>query len=812
MIGLVLVSHSRALAEATMELIRAMSGEEVPVAIAAGTGDDHKELGTDAVEISEAISSLSSEEGVVVMMDMGSAVLSTEMALDLLDEPVRSKVRLCPWAFVEGSVVGGVVAKTGGSIEDVIREASQALNQKTEHLADDTSSTEDSPANESTGSESIRLTVHIPHGLHARPAAQLVQLASQFNSVVKLRDLTNGKGPVPLRSITGVMTLEVLYGHEVEITADGPDASVALQKIGQAFAEGLGDTPVEHMPEPAVEPEDNDKPEGISGGIIVAPVYFPAQFSYVFPEEKVEDTTQETGKLETSLEVTCRMLHQKAEDVSAKFGKEKGNIFRAQAAMLDDPALTDRAKQLIREKQMPAPEAWWNAVKEVMEQYKQLQDRNLKQRVLDLEDVAQLVLIQFGIKESDRMNISGKGIIIVDDLTPGQVSSLDKTKIAGVICLENGSTSHSAILLRSRDIPAIVQARRFPQNLRELKEGSLLAMDGETGEIWVNPQDLELDTIRQREQEWSLRKEKQKQESSQPAVTRDGERIAIMANVGSAEEVRLAVANYAEGIGLLRTEFLFLDRQQAPTEEEQVQLMQQMLEPVKGKPVVIRTLDAGGDKSLPYLHMPAEENPFLGIRAIRLLLRNPDIFRQQLRAILRISTEQDVRIMFPMISTLEELRRAKKALEEAHQSLTDEKTAHTWPIPAGIMIEVPSAAILAHLFAPEVDFMSIGTNDLIQYTLAADRTNPALQAMPGNKFDLSVLMLIRHVAESCKDAGISVSVCGESAANPDLALQLVGAGVTGLSMNPVSIPEIKSRIREQSVTELKLKVTELLKP
>ncbi|MCD7935730.1 MAG: HPr family phosphocarrier protein, partial [Tannerellaceae bacterium] len=308
MVGFVLVSHSRALAEATQKLIHAMSGEEVPVAIAAGAGQDHEELGTDAVEISGAITPLSANEGIVVMMDMGSAVLSTEMALDFLEEDIRKKVRLCPWSFVEGSVIGGVVARTGGNMEDVIREASLSLNQKTEHLSGGLP--EKPEAGNTISNEkdlSVTLVVRIPHGLHARPASQLVRLASGFHSNIQIQDLTTHKGPVSVKSITGVMTLEVLYGHEVEIVASGDDASEALEKIKQAFEEGLGDTLVSEQditgnkdisiqqPE-----EDETKPMGVSGGIVIAPLYFPAQFSYSFPEEQVEDIEKENERLDTA--------------------------------------------------------------------------------------------------------------------------------------------------------------------------------------------------------------------------------------------------------------------------------------------------------------------------------------------------------------------------------------------------------------------------------------------------------------------------------------------------------------------------------
>ena len=807
MVGLVLVSHSRQLAEATLGLVRAMSGADVPVAIAAGAGDDHKELGTDAVEISEAITSVFSDDGVVVLMDMGSAVLSAEMALDFLDDSIRGKVRLCPSSFVEGAVAAGVAAKIGGRINDVLREAATSLMQKTDHItSEDTAITAEKLIE---GAKSARITIPIPNGLHARPVSKLIQEAAKYQSDIQLRNLTNGKGPVSIRSMTGVVALEALFGHEVELIASGIDADEALSDLRQVIQKGLGDSldtvvsvsKVKAEQQTERVPNVTVKPAGVSSGVVIGTVYYPEIASAELPKEPVIDVSAELVKLRNALTKAEDILKRKQKEV---VGKE-GEIFAAQSIVLQDPALVDKAAGLITTEKKNAAFAWWLAINEAIESYQNLNNDNLRQRAADLRDVRQLVLEQLGATINDKLEIEKQGILVVKDLTPGQVTSLDKSKVMGVICLENGVTSHSSILLRSAEIPAIVQAGRFPSDLTALLPATTLAMDGSTGEIWINPSKEEVEMLEDRQAKWLQKLQEDKQNSLQPAITTDGHEIMVAANIGRLEDSESAARNGADGVGLLRTEFMFLDRDSAPTEEEQVAVLRSLLGPLKDKPVVIRTLDAGGDKNLPYLNMPKEDNPYLGVRAIRLCLRNRDLFQQQLRAILRIGLEFNVQVMFPMISGIEELREAKLELVKAHESLEKENVKHLWPIATGMMMEVPSAAILADEFAAEVDFMSIGTNDLTQYTMAMDRGNPELQNSLQEGLEPSVVTLIARIAKACKKYNILLAVCGEAAADSRIAAILMGLGVRELSMNGGSIPSMKQWIRNQSMAEMEKK-------
>ncbi|MDR2462744.1 MAG: phosphoenolpyruvate--protein phosphotransferase [Verrucomicrobiales bacterium] len=817
MVSLVLVSHSRPLAEAALTLVRAMTGGEVPIAVAAGTGENRAELGTDAVEISQAIQSVADGDGVVVLMDMGSAVLSTEMALDFLDEPTRAKVRLCAAPFVEGAVAGGVAAKIGGSPAEVLHEAALALTQKSEHLAPLTVC-EPQAVTVSAGTldqmKSARVTVPNPAGLHARPVARLIQEAAKFQSKIQIRNVTNGKGAVSIRSMTGIVALETLRGHEIELLAEGADADAALESLRAAIVSGLGDElqstkKADDDRAAASVSAEEGKPIGVCKGVVIGSVYYPQAVTFELPTARAVNADHELGLLQAALEKTLALLRAQAEEVGRSMGREHGEIFDAQSLVLSDPALMEQAGRYIRRDRRQAAPAWWLTVEEAIKTYQSLGDTNLRQRAEDLKDVARLVLAQLGVSVPDELTIPKSGIMVVNELTPGQAAVLDKDKVLGVICLEDGRTSHASILLRSRGIPAIVQARHFTPSLSALALPAVLAMDGDTGELWLNPNMKELKKIHERQLRWTEQVALERRDSARPAVTLDGRGFSICANVGNVEDAESAAENGADGIGLLRTEFMFLNRDTAPSEEEQVGALRAILQPMAGKPAIIRTLDAGGDKELPYLHMPREANPYLGVRAIRLCLRNRALFQQQLRAILRVGAEFDVRVMFPMIAALQELQAAKAELTRAHESLSAGGTPHKWPLPTGMMVEVPAAAIVSHYFVPEVDFVSIGTNDLTQYTLAADRGNPQLQELLSKELNPAVLAQINRVVLSCQGK-IPVSVCGEAASNPESAAVFLGLGVSELSMGGRSIPAMKHWVRGRSLSVMEAEARKLM--
>ncbi len=393
------------------------------------------------------------------------------------------------------------------------------------------------------------------------------------------------------------------------------------------------------------------------------------------------------------------------------------------------------------------------------------------------------------------------------ELTPTQTAQLEMDKVLGMVTSTSGPTSHSSILARAMGIPAITGA---DPALQTLPEGTTLALDGSEGLLWIDPSPETIAHLKEKQSRWLEQKSRQAEGSREQAVTRDGRRVLVFANVGGAAEARAAAANGAEGIGLLRTEFLFLTRETPPSETEQFEALSQIAETTADQAVVVRTMDIGGDKALPYLKQPHEANPFLGVRAIRLSLLEPELFRSQLRAILRAGARSDLRVMFPMIAGVEEVLQARQILEQAHQELTAEGTAHKWPIETGIMIEIPSAALLAQALAKHVDFFSIGTNDLTQYTLAAERGSPALAGL-SDALHPAVLSLISNVVQAAHAQGITAAVCGELGGDPQAIPILVGLGIDELSMNANAIPAAKALIRKLELPTTQRLAEEVLK-
>lgn len=433
--------------------------------------------------------------------------------------------------------------------------------------------------------------------------------------------------------------------------------------------------------------------------------------------------------------------------------------------------------------------------------YTKLDDEYLRQRAVDVRDIGRRVLGLLGVKGGGLSEPSKPSLLVVEDLTPAQVTALSD-RVEGVILLRGGRTSHAAILLRARGLPAIARVEVRPEN-------QVAAFDGDTGELWLDPEAEKFEELRQRRDQQRAAAAKQKQHSQGPATTTDGWTLGVMANLGHAREAATALANGAEGVGLFRTEFLFLDRATPPSEEEQFAALRPLAETMGSRPVIIRTLDAGGDKELPYLGLPKEANPFLGVRAIRLCLNRTELFMTQLRAILRAGEGADFRIMFPMIAEPRELHEARLLLEEAHHELEKEAIPHAWPVSIGIMIEVPSAVILIDELLPQVDFVSLGTNDLTQYTLAADRGNADLAHLQ-DALHPAVLRLIRQVVHAAEKLEKHVGVCGEAASDPIAAQVLLGIGVHELSLSPARIPQIKDTLRSASESEWRVIATTAL--
>ncbi len=813
MIGIVIVSHSKALAKSLVDLAKQVASPDVPMAYSGGVGDDHQEFGTDTIDIMEAIQRVSNPEGVLVLMDLGSAVLSTEMALELLPEEIRSKVMVCPAPVVEGAISAAVQASMGNDLQTACNEARQALLPKLEHLGAETGvetiAAASIPVTEVA--QEIILEIQNTYGLHARPAALFVKTAAQYDAQIQVSNLTNGKGPVTAKSMNAVATLGAVKGHRIKVSAIGNQAEKALSDLKKLVENSFGEssqpaaTAAQALPQVRVQiltqaeiASGAQAATPISEGIALGPAYHYHLPPPPVPQFTPTDPQTEWIQLEDAKSRTKHNIQKQRQQTVLRAGEAQAAIFDAHLLILEDPDLLTAVKKAILDNRQNAAFAWQQQISQVASQYAALEDAYMKQRSADVMDVGNQVLYALaGDHPAEEIKLDHEVILVAEELTPAQTAQLDLKQVLGIITRSGGPTSHAAILARSLGIPAVTG---IPESLLTLVEGTTLALDGSHGLYWISPPEETQKELQKKRSNWLAERQQLLQASHQPAVTLDGHTLEVVANVGNLKDAKAAHENNAEGIGLLRTEFLFLTRQTPPDEEEQVKALCDIGELLKPYPVIVRTLDVGGDKPLPYISLPAEANPFLGVRAIRLCLQKPDLFQIQLRAILRSAAQVNLRVMFPMISGIDEVRQARSALLEAHQSMEKEGISHRYPIETGIMVEIPSSAVLAPVLAPEVDFFSIGTNDLTQYTLAAERGNPALANL-ADALHPAVLNLIDSVVKAAHAHKKWVGVCGELAGDSMAAPVLVGLGVDELSMNAAAIPKVKALIRKMNLSQ-----------
>ncbi len=523
-------------------------------------------------------------------------------------------------------------------------------------------------------------------------------------------------------------------------------------------------------------------------------------FLYVraLPEIKtytVEDIDKELARLQKSFEEVEQTLVILESKATQKVGSEKARVFEAHRMILGDPAFCNEIENVIRTQRICAEAAVQRVAEKLQALFESMEDEIFRARAEDIKDIAsQLLRSLLEIKSKGLEEIAVPIILIADELYPSDTVRMDSNLVLGLVTGRGGKTSHAAILARSLGIPAIVGAG---DEVLNIETGTRIIVDAYEGQVILNP-DLRLEhEYLNRQQQIGLRRSKIMAHVSEVAITQDGKRIRIMANIGSLAEAEQVLRLGGEGVGLLRTEFLFLDRTTAPTEEEQFEAYLYIAQKLENHPLIIRTLDIGGDKQLSYVPLPQENNPFLGNRGIRLCLNMKDLFKTQLRAILRASHKHEIGIMFPMITTLEEIYQVKALLSEVRDELLVRGQPCGNP-KIGIMIETPAAALMTDLFAKHVDFFSIGTNDLTQYTLCADRTNPYVQEI-ADHFHPAVLRLIYHTIEQAHKQKIPVGMCGELASDPLATPLLLGMGLDEFSMSPNSIPLVKAVVRSWSM-------------
>jgi len=799
-VGLVIVSHSAALADGVCELAREMGGGKVAIEPAGGMEDGA--MGTDAQRVLEAVERVRSPDGVLVLMDLGSALMSAEMATEMLAED-GGEIRLSEAPLVEGAVAAAALAGAGGSLDEVAREARGALRMKSEQLgADGGGDGEEELSGGEDGDEpaqELRLRVRNRLGLHARPAARFVSAVGGLDARVEVTNASGERGPADGRSLTGLATLAVGQGDEIVVRARGPQSAEALAALEALAAENFGDAddeePAPAEPAEPAEPAAPAEPpaagaqlRGVpaSPGIAIGPARRLQAAAPIVDEEAPTGTpAEERARLDDARAAARAELEELRGEVLARGADEAAEIFSAHALLLDDAAITDPALRMIDEG-AGAAHAWQAASAEAAAAFRGLDDSYLRERAVDVDDVARRVLSQLG-NSAPAAVLQGPGIVVAEELTPGEAAGLDPGHAHAIATARGGATAHAAILARALGIPAVVG---LGDALLALPEGTELVLDGETGVVEVDPGEAVVAERRARLDAAAEERRALEARAAEPGAFADGRRVEVFANLGSAAEVERALEQGAEGVGLLRTEFLFLDRATPPDEDEQVAVLTDIARALDGRPMVVRTLDAGADKPLPFVAQEREENPFLGRRGIRLSLAEPELFRTQLRAVLRAAAEYPLKLMFPMVATLDELSRARELLAEERLAIGSDAE-----LEVGVMVEVPALALEAQRFAPEVDFFSVGTNDLAQYTMAAERGNAALAGLLEDSL-APVLALIADVVDAAEAHGRWVGVCGELAGQPEAAVLLAGLGVRELSMAASRIPAVKAALRD----------------
>lgn len=799
-VGIVAVSHSAPLAKAALALAGEMvrEGTGPRVLAAAGTADGG--TGTDAAVIADAIAEADSGDGVVVLTDLGSAIMSAELALEFIDPELVSRVRIVPAPFVEGLLAAVVRAAGGAGLDEVAREASAALRPKIEQLGGDAAAApasttaegdaagvagasnggvEPEPAADAVASATVRNVA----GLHARPAAVIAGAVASFDAEVTLaREDSPQRSPVSAASPIGIATLAAAPGVSVLIAATGTQAAEAVEHVRALIEEGFGEelvgeasaTPTSDVAAPAPRTTDPTPtgPIGVSAGRVVGPaVVLRRTVREPSADERVPDDARD-GAVSLVREASIRVTEQYRERASAVEGQRR-TVLEATADMAGDATLVGGVEALIRDEGLTPTRAVWQTAAELVEQYRAAGGL-IAERATDLIDVRNRLIAALRGDEPPGVPARREPFILVaDDLAPADTVTLDPAVCLALVTEQGGPTSHTAIIARELGLPAVVGYA----DARSIRDGDLLLVDGDSGEVVMRP-----DQAAQATATGVITLPP----FEGPGQTRDGHRVLLGANVGAPRDVARAVERGAEGVGLFRTEFCFLDRETEPSIDEQVAAYREVFDGFAGERVVVRTLDAGSDKPLPFLTNDDEPNPALGVRGLRTTRRHPEVLDRQLAAIARAAegSRAEVWVMAPMVATAEEARdfvaRARAA------GLTT----------VGVMIETPAAGLTAVEVMREVDFVSLGTNDLAQYTMAADRQAGDLADL-ANPWQPALLRLIGLIGEASRETGgTPVGVCGEAAADPELACVLVGLGITSLSMAARAITRVGGRLAD----------------
>ena len=537
-----------------------------------------------------------------------------------------------------------------------------------------------------------------------------------------------------------------------------------------------------------------------SSGIGIGKAVIVEEAELVIKRENVSDVEAELGRFKGALEQSVKDTEELAADLATRVGEKEAEILQGHIMLLSDPMLTGEIENSIKNDGVNSEFAIETVCNMYADMFASMGDELMQQRATDMRDIkTRMQKILLGVRSVDIASLPAGSVIVAKDLTPSMTAGINPANVTGIVTELGGRTSHSAILARALEIPAVVAVENL---MEQVKDGDDLVLDGSTGEVMVNP-DAAVRAEYETKRDVFLKEKKElEQYIGKPSVTKDGVQVEIVANIGKPEDAEKVLQYDGEGVGLFRTEFLFMDRTSMPTEEEQFEAYKKVAIAMNGKPVIIRTLDIGGDKEIPYMGLEKDENPFLGYRAIRFCLdRKEDIYKPQLRALLRASAFGNIRIMAPLVTCIEEYREARGLVEELKTELDEAGIAYKKDIQVGIMVETAAASLIADIFAREVDFFSIGTNDLTQYTMSVDRGNKKVSYLYST-FNPAVLRSIRHIIACGREAGIMVGMCGEAASDPMMIPLLLAFGLNEFSMSASAILRARKMVTEYSVQEL----------
>jgi len=538
---------------------------------------------------------------------------------------------------------------------------------------------------------------------------------------------------------------------------------------------------------------------GASKGYGVGTIIRIEETDLSFEDKKITDVDSEVARFQKAVEDFTEKTMDMAAKMRELVGEKEAEILEGHVIMVSDPAMADEVTNQIKDGTC-AERALWNVCDMFIQIFSMAEDELTNQRVTDVQDMRnRLLKILLGKEEVDISQVPKGTILAARDLTPSMTVGLHKENVVGILTEVGGKTSHSAILARALEIPAVLS---IPDIMQTVKDGQEAALDGDLGVVILDPSEEEKAEYHAKREQYLKEKEALRALVGKPTITADGKQVELVCNIGKPQDSDMVLERDGEGVGLFRTEFLFMDRTNTPSEEEQFQAYKQVAETMQGKPVIIRTLDVGGDKEIPYLNLEKEDNPFLGYRAIRVCLKQKDLYRAQLRALLRASAYGDIRIMVPMVTCLDELRQVKEILGELMKELDQEQIAYNKEIKVGIMVETPAASLMADLLAKEADFFSIGTNDLTQYTMVVDRGN-AQVAYLYSAYNPAVLRSIAHVIACGNKAGIPVGMCGEAAADEKLIPLLLAYGLDEFSVSATSVLATRNTIAKWTIEEAK---------